>query len=27
VALGPWKQKLMADPHRVMDAYLARAYA
>ncbi|MBI2978788.1 MAG: FAD-dependent oxidoreductase [Rhodospirillales bacterium] len=27
VALGDWKQKLMSDPHRVMDAYLARAYA
>jgi len=26
VALGDWKQKLKADPHRVMDAYLARAY-
>ncbi len=23
VALGPWKEKLMADPHRVMDAYVA----
>ena len=27
VALGDWKQKLKSDPHRVMDAYLARAYA
>ncbi len=27
VALGEWKQKLMSDPHRVMDAYLAQAYA
>ncbi len=26
VPLGDWKRKLMADPHRVMDAYLARAY-
>jgi NAD(P)H-nitrite reductase large subunit len=23
VALGPWKKKLMADPHRIMEAYLA----
>ncbi len=24
VRLGPWKQRLLADPHRVMDAYLER---
>jgi NAD(P)H-nitrite reductase large subunit len=24
VPLGPWKDKLIADPHRVMEAYLAR---
>ena len=22
VALGPWKDRLLADPHKVMDAYL-----
>jgi NAD(P)H-nitrite reductase large subunit len=27
VPLGEWKNKLKADPHRVMEAYLARAYA
>lgn len=27
VQLGPWKQRLMADPHRVMEAYLARTQA
>ena len=26
-ALGPWKDKLMADPHRIMEAYVAHAYA
>ncbi len=25
VPLGPWKQKLMADPHRIAEAYVARA--
>ena len=25
--LGPWKAKLMEDPHRIMDAYVAHAYA
>jgi NAD(P)H-nitrite reductase large subunit len=25
VPLGPWKQKLMHDPHRIAEAYLARA--
>lgn len=25
--LGPWKAKLMADPHRIMEAYVAHAYA
>ncbi len=25
--LGPWKDKLMAEPHRIMDAYVAHAYA
>lgn len=25
VHLGEWKEKLMADPHRIMEAYLARA--
>jgi NAD(P)H-nitrite reductase large subunit len=24
IRLGPWKQRLMADPHLVMDAYLDR---
>lgn len=24
IELGPWKDRLMADPHRVMDAYLER---
>jgi len=24
VSLGPWKQKLMADPHLIMDAWVAR---
>jgi len=23
VHLGPWKQRLMADPNRVMEAYVA----
>jgi NAD(P)H-nitrite reductase large subunit len=27
VALGPWKDRLMADPTKLMDAYLARAQA
>jgi hypothetical protein len=27
VALGEWKEKLMADPTRLMEAYLARAQA
>jgi NAD(P)H-nitrite reductase large subunit len=27
VPLGPWKQKLMADPHRISEAYVARAGA
>jgi len=27
VALGDWKQRLAADPTRLMDAYLARAQA
>jgi len=27
VPLGPWKDKLMADPHRIVEAYLARAGA
>jgi len=25
-ALGEWKQKLMVDPHRIMDAYVSHAY-
>ena len=25
--LGPWKAKLMDDPHRIMEAYVAHAYA
>ncbi|PIW26198.1 MAG: FAD-dependent oxidoreductase, partial [Rhodospirillales bacterium CG15_BIG_FIL_POST_REV_8_21_14_020_66_15] len=25
--LGPWKDRLMADPHRIMEAYVAHAYA
>lgn len=25
--LGPWKAKLMEDPHRIMEAYVAHAYA
>jgi hypothetical protein len=24
VPLGPWKDKLIADPHRIAEAYLAR---
>lgn len=27
VPLGPWKQKLMEDPHRIAEAYVARAGA
>ncbi len=27
VPLGPWKEKLMADPHRIAEAYVARAGA
>ena len=27
VALGEWKAKLIADPSKLMDAYLARAQA
>lgn len=27
IPLGPWKQKLMADPHRIAEAYVARAGA
>jgi hypothetical protein len=25
VPLGPWKEKLFHDPHRIAEAYLARA--
>ncbi|MEP1029058.1 MAG: NAD(P)/FAD-dependent oxidoreductase, partial [Alphaproteobacteria bacterium] len=25
--LGPWKARLMDDPHRIMEAYVAHAYA
>jgi hypothetical protein len=27
VSLGPWKERLLADPTRLMEAYLARAQA
>jgi hypothetical protein len=27
VPLGPWKAKLQADPHRIVEAYLARSAA
>jgi NAD(P)H-nitrite reductase large subunit len=27
VALGDWKERLLADPSKLMDAYLARAQA
>ena len=27
VSLGPWKDKLTDDPHRIMEAYLASAVA
>jgi len=27
VRLGPWKQRLMADPTQIMQAYLAAAHS
>ncbi len=26
ISLGPWKRKLMADPHRILEAYIACSY-